>query len=424
METGSAESFAAALKHARTRARISVEGLARRVGYSRSHISNIELGRRRCPAELVPHLDSVLQVNGGLILAWEAEEEMRRRGLLFVTPAALGLVSSPAISPGSEHNPLAQELHDRLLIRSTGKETREFGDIEAVERGAFRAHALYQQANYSVVAPILPGLIAAAERHAIRPGERVKPHRVLAIANLAASKVAGKLGDAELAWILADRAVASARQAGDVPLYAVASGQAAISLAKDTKRLSDAGALVQTAYDQLMMGGSVDARHISAQGNLLLINATIASRLKHRGVADRCLAVATELGEALGHDGNQLWTAFGPTNVELHRAAVSVAFEQPDRAIAAAERLDTSALPDTLVSRRAQLHLNLAAAYHLKRDGIPSAVLHLIEAERIAPQILRMNLSARRLVTELVRYEHKSATPGLRPLAQRNGVAV
>lgn len=240
---------------------------------------------------------------------------------------------------------------------------------------------------------------------------------ILAAANLGAAK----LGDSDLAWVLADRSMASARQAEDVAVHAVACAQAAISLARDTRRLADAEALVQTAYEQLITTGNTDARHVSVQGNLMLINATIAGRRRQRGAADRRLALATELGAKLGHDGNQLWTAFGPTNVELRRIAVAVSFEQPDKAIAAGERLDTSGLPVSLVSRRAQVHLDMAAAYHQKRSD-SLAVLHLLEAERMAPEVICLNHRAQSLIVDLTRRERTAATPGLRPLARRAGV--
>ncbi|HEX6683762.1 MAG TPA: helix-turn-helix transcriptional regulator [Candidatus Limnocylindrales bacterium] len=377
MNTEDAETFGLALKHARIRAGFSVNGLAKRIGYSRPHLSNIELGHRRCPHSIVRALDDVLQADGELVQAWEAEDEMRRRDLLFLAPASLVA-------------PLSTGLHRRLLVRDDGSDIVEIRSVVEIERDVHRAHVLYQQAAYSAVAAMLPRLIAEAEHHAVWPEQSRKPHLVLAAANLVASKLAAKVGDWELAWMLADRAVVGARQIEDVALYAVAGGQAAISLAMNPKRLGDAAALVQSAYDQIATAKPTDARHLSAQGSLLLVNATVASRLQQRAAADRCLTFAAKLGAELGHDDNQLWTAFGPTNVELRRIAVAVSFELPGTAIATAKRIDTSRLPRILLSRRAQLHVDLASAFRQTRDGAAKSVLHLMEAERIAPEVMRM----------------------------------
>jgi hypothetical protein len=126
----------------------------------------------------------------------------------------------------------------------------------------------------------------------------------------------------------------------------------------------------------------------------------------------------------LGQDENRLWTAFGPTNVVIHEVSVAVALGQLDKAIRIGELLDTAQLPNPLLGRRAQVHLDLAAASTGRPGGDPYAVLHLIEAERVAPQAVYVNASARSLLTELLGRERRAVTAGLRPLAQRAGVAV
>ncbi|GAA3457993.1 hypothetical protein ACFFSW_25945 [Saccharothrix longispora] len=52
----------------------------------------------------------------------------------------------------------------------------------------------------------------------------------------------------------------------------------------------------------------------------------------------------------------------------------------------------------------------------------PLAVIHLLETERIAPQLLRTHRAGRTLVRELMAREQHRRTPGLRSLAQRIGV--
>ena len=50
------------------------------------------------------------------------------------------------------------------------------------------------------------------------------------------------------------------------------------------------------------------------------------------------------------------------------------------------------------------------------------AVLHLLEAERVAEQAVSRNASARTLINILVARERRSDTPGLRALAARAGL--
>lgn len=52
----------------------------------------------------------------------------------------------------------------------------------------------------------------------------------------------------------------------------------------------------------------------------------------------------------------------------------------------------------------------------------PVGVLHLLEAERIAPQTINTDTEVRRTVVALHR-ERRDLTSGLRPLALRTGLA-
>jgi hypothetical protein len=121
-------------------------------------------------------------------------------------------------------------------------------------------------------------------------------------------------------------------------------------------------------------------------------------------------------------DGNIGWTAFGPTNVLIHRVSVAVALGDPSSALATAERLDVAALPVGLNGRQAQFHLDSAWA-HTQLGEDPQAVIHLLDTERVAPELVRANPNARALIQDLLARERRRAMPGLRGLAVRAGVA-
>jgi hypothetical protein len=106
----------------------------------------------------------------------------------------------------------------------------------------------------------------------------------------------------------------------------------------------------------------------------------------------------------------------------IHQVGIAVELQRPELAIQIGDQLDTSQMPAALVSRRAQVHLDLASAYAQTVGGDSPAVLHLLEVERIAPQVVSVNQTSRTLLGQLVERERRSATPGLRALACRAGV--
>jgi hypothetical protein len=94
----------------------------------------------------------------------------------------------------------------------------------------------------------------------------------------------------------------------------------------------------------------------------------------------------------------------------------------PSDAIVHGERVEVDDLAPGLLGRRSQVHLDLAWAYGQHRND-PATVLSLLGAERIAPEVIRFNVVARELLRECLKRERRSATPGLRGLAMRVGIA-
>ena len=74
-----------------------------------------------------------------------------------------------------------------------------------------------------------------------------------------------------------------------------------------------------------------------------------------------------------------------------------------------------------LASRRAQMHLDLAWAQTQRRRDA-EAVLHLLDAERMAPQAVHYNVTVRELIRELLARQHRKQTRSLHELAERAGV--
>ena len=160
---------------------------------------------------------------------------------------------------------------------------------------------------------------------------------------------------------------------------------------------------------------------ISLAGALWLISAVTAARRTDRTEAWARLERAQALAERLGDDLNHAWTAFGPTNVAIHRVSVAAELGDVADALRAAELVDPDRIPEGLSSRRAQVHLDLAwAQAQRKRDA--EATLHLMEAERVAPEVLRHNVMAQELMRTMLARGTKSKTRTLADLANRAGL--
>ncbi|MEV1241147.1 hypothetical protein [Nonomuraea sp. NPDC049750] len=113
--------------------------------------------------------------------------------------------------------------------------------------------------------------------------------------------------------------------------------------------------------------------------------------------------------------------AFGTTNIQIHRLSAAVAVGDALSAIEIGESLDVSRMPDSLVGRRTQVHLDLAHAYAVQRKDA-AAVHMLLHAERQSPELVRYGQRAHDVLTQLIKREHRPSTPQLRGLAQRAGV--
>jgi hypothetical protein len=121
----------------------------------------------------------------------------------------------------------------------------------------------------------------------------------------------------------------------------------------------------------------------------------------------------------LGADANHYFTAFGPTNVGVHRVSAAVALGDGGAAIEHAKKaVHPIYLP--VVERRAQ-HLVDVACGHGQAGGDDQAFRALLTAEQLAPEEVRYQPTARALVTHLLHRERAGRKQELRALAERVG---
>ncbi|MEV4012755.1 helix-turn-helix transcriptional regulator [Nonomuraea angiospora] len=286
-----------------------------------------------------------------------------------------------------------------------------------------RVNRLYQATQYDEVGRRLPRLIVATElgsRHA--PAAQRRAYQTLrSLTYHSATTTLRRVGEAELAWVAADRSLAAAQEA-DKPLLAAVSayrlGYVLIRLRETERALH----LVLQAADALQRATRRPTpRALPIVGALYLVAVTAAAAAFDQAGVRTFLAQARQVADTLGEDRNDFWTAFGTTNVTIHEISAAVEFGDTRQAIGSSEALNLAHLSDGLVGRRAQVHLDLARAYALQRKDAASVNM-LLEAERLSPELVRYGGRPRELLTQLLKREHRASTPHLRGLARRAGI--
>jgi transcriptional regulator with XRE-family HTH domain len=286
------------------------------------------------------------------------------------------------------------------------------------------AHATYQAARYDDVIDELPDLLAAVEglHRTVDGADRREMLHGYTSAYVVAAKLLTKLGVADLAMLAADRCATAAVDADSLSARGLAAYQVVCALLRADRSDEAERLAVSTAELVQRQARADEPLLVSVAGALWLIAAVAAARRTDRGEAWRRLDNAEALSGMLGEDANFGWTAFGPTNVAIHRVSVAAELGDAGEALRVATVVDPAQLPEGLSSRRAQVHLDLAwAQAQRKRDA--EAILHLLEAERVAPEAVRYNVMAREIVREmLARGSRQRKTSALHDLAVRSGV--
>ncbi len=277
----------------------------------------------------------------------------------------------------------------------------------------------YQASRFSYVIAELHRLlpIAVASLNAAGAGpNRESFETQLAYVYQVASCVLGKVGEQDLAFTCADRGDRLIQDSRD--LAAKISVQRTIAHALlSNAQYEDALAVVYHSLTSVR-GSNVDARILSTTGTLHLVGAMTSARMGDRGSSRAHLDQAQRAATRLGRDGNQLWTAFGPTNVAIHEVAVAAEFGDYQRAVAIGEPLQVSHMPG---ERQVRHRLELARALHHQHQQ-RAALSIVLTAEQHAPDQVRRHFLTHALLHEWIRSKHVPATPELHGIARRAGI--
>jgi transcriptional regulator with XRE-family HTH domain len=275
----------------------------------------------------------------------------------------------------------------------------------------------YQNSRYGFVVHKLLQVVHDTQiaAHSYEGERRQEAHGHLALTYQAAAVLLTKLGEAELAWVAAERGFQAAHESGD-PVIAGSLSRSVVHALLSTGRYREAKGLTVDAAAYLEPHvASASPEMLSVYGTLFLVGAVAAARDEDRNATQEFLANADQSARRLGRDANHMWTAFGPTNVAIHRVATAMDLGDVQVAIELGPRVDTAGLP---IERRVRHAMEAARAY-TAWNRTDEAMAILVDAERVAPEQVRHHAMSRHLVQTWVRRSRGKPSFQLAALAER-----
>ncbi|GAA3795254.1 helix-turn-helix transcriptional regulator [Sphaerisporangium flaviroseum] len=354
-----------------------------------------------------------------LVRSGEDEDTMRRRDFVGLTGAALfSAVLQPA--PTSRPTDGIEDLAAALVDYPAA--TEQPIDITGLARGVAQAKSTYQACHYAEVTAMLPGLLRSARIACTSAtgDARHRAHVLSAEAHHVAASILLKQDDKGLAWLAADRSTQAAH-ASENPLMIGSSARIITRALMDGKHhraaINTASAAAQRMDTDLTRPNDND---LSIYGSLLLSGAVAAAKTGNRHTAAELLDEADQAGRRLGHDGNHMWTAFGPNNVLCHRVNIALTMGDAGTAIDFARQVDINALP--INERKATLLLDTARAF-LTWNKHDQALYVLRAASEIAPEEITARPATLRLVRDLLATAPITVRRDAREYAESLGVS-
>jgi tetratricopeptide (TPR) repeat protein len=262
----------------RDAARLTQEELARRVGYVRSTVGNVETGRQRVPRRFWIQCDQILATSGVLTEAYDRVEMLERQAALTAAtdPPAAVVDAAPWPAPPSADVDPGLVLHWARLLRVLAGVHNLLGPGQ-VHDAVCRESSLIRRYRNDAVGDLRTGLLAVEARWAEF-----------------ASWTADNIGDHQAASFWLDRALGLARQAAHGPM---------------------------TAYVVMRQAQEAADRHDGAKAAALAATAAATAALSDR---DRALCAIREAqGHALRGDRRACSTAIKTAYRLIARAGTS-----------------------------------------------------------------------------------------------------
>ncbi|MEU8373063.1 MULTISPECIES: helix-turn-helix domain-containing protein [unclassified Micromonospora] len=372
----------------RGRRRLSQQVFADRLGKSKSWVDKVERGVRTLDkVSTLQEIATVLRIDTSVLLGRDV-------------PPAGGVGQVEGVGRVRE----ALSAYDIAVGRPAGR-----GGVLSADRLArdvTHAWVTFQHARYPQVVGLIPGVLAAAQR--VHADDPVAGRSVLVQAYRLTASLLVKLGETELAWLAADRAMTTAT--GDVVLVAAATVPLAQVLRASgrarTARSTALAAAYRIAPPDL---DGAPAPGLSLCGTLVVQAALAAARdgddRATVDLLDEAAGMAALVGD--GHDHHR--TAFGPVAVDLARVATALDLGHAGEAVAWHEKTTARDAWRWLPAEHRAAHLLDAARAYLHAGDPGNAGRALLAAERTAPGEVRHRPTARAVIARLVHDPHAPA---------------
>lgn len=389
----------------RRAAGLSQVELAGKIGKSAPWVSGVERGIHH--AERLTDL-----INIATVLSCKLED------LLGRSVDAL----APGTTPRNDAVRAVREVIMRAAVQQPSLSTSPTPSLDDVGERVAQAWTTWHTSPtaHNALGRILPDLLRDANAVYVSSEDRPRAARILSGTYQAARQWLHHLPEGELAWITAERAMNTAREADDPHLIALGAWALSASYRRAGQQ-EEATRLCLSAADELKKRLDKDpsATDLIADYGMLHLAASIsAAQSDESGRAWALHRVADDAARSLGARYDP-WTMFGRGNVDIHGLAISAELGKPDAIVEYASRLDVDDLPS--VERRASVLINTARGY-VQRKEDQAAVLALLDAERISADEVHHSTLVRELLRELLFRDHARARPHVRALAQRSGL--
>ncbi|MFE0270798.1 helix-turn-helix domain-containing protein [Streptomyces sp. NPDC058992] len=362
------------------------------------------------------------------------ERELRQHSLVMKLAAALQLSDAtvitgrtgdrPPLPVGRLQHPAMSAVWDAVMNRRLAPAAPAAPvDVAELQGRIDQTWRLWHTSghNRSEVMRLLPDLIRSAEAAARTLDGADRRAALVAASDVyrMTGQATAYVAPAELAWVVADRALAAAQDA-DQPAAIAAAAWNMGNILRETSYPEEALRVVNEAAELIrphLTGAPEDWRGI--YGALQLHAAVTYARDGRSGEAWRSWDAGDQVAKSLPAAYVHPSTVFGRANVDFHAVSVATDLRTSSKALDLADDIDPDAMPS--VERRARLWVEVARG-HLQR-GDRTAALHVMQmAHQIGAETVEYTPSARGAVAELWRDAPRALRPQAAQLAERIGL--
>lgn len=363
------------------------------------------------------------------------ERDLRSHTLLLKLAAALqvsdlsvitGTETGPAqpVPLGRLSHPVMPDIWSAVMTRTLAAPSAGPVSPAVLQGRADQTWRLWHTSarNRTEVGALLPSLIRDGETAARTLDGDQRRAALVALSDIyrLTGQATAYIAPAELAWVVADRALSAAQDA-DQPAAIAASAWNMGNILRETSYPEEALRVVDEAADLIrphLDGAPDDWRGI--YGALQLHAAVTAAREGREGDAWRYWGKGDQVAKSLPASYVHPSTVFGRANVDFHAVSVDIDLRKAGKALGAADDLDPDVMPSA--ERRARLWVEVARG-HLQR-GDRTAALHVMKiAHGIGAETVSFTPSARTVAAELWRTAPRALRGEAGRLAEAVGVA-